>query len=305
MATNESMNVNTGSGSDTVEGCLKEDVHVKHYLPAMKAICDNLNNLTTRSFKWQILSETLSYTTGHMARRNAENQNRGLAYRVWTSGNFNPEASSLFGKLLMVTASAVSNVATVETLPIDHQRIYLSLSFLFEQEDKLIIRPELVRELESLEKYKARRTDVVLQPSFDVSPELLGEISKMVPTKLLHIYLWGYVSGSLVWDDALSSDKHGNLNISLGTLKYALELEPYIEEPVSMIMASSGVFSFNLRPQVRHDFILSSRKAVDEYWNTLDFSYAAADSKAALHAFPGSAIPQVWSMFLVCLKWLE
>ncbi|KAH7867225.1 hypothetical protein Vadar_030631 [Vaccinium darrowii] len=112
-----------------------------------------------------------------------ENHNRGLAYRVWTSGNFNPEASNIFGskpennlnengasnppdgdlayheksaqaipeldlwtskvdvednrkahdeviepelphgspsnELLMVNAAAVSNVATVETSPLD------------------------------------------------------------------------------------------------------------------------------------------------------------------------------------------
>lgn len=93
----------------------------------------------------------------------------------------------------------------------------------------------------------------------------------------------------------LERDGHSEeiMNIPHATLTYALELKPYIEEPVSIVMASSGVFSFDLRPQVRHDFILSSRKAVDEYWNTLEFSYAAADSKAALHAFPGSAVPEV------------
>ncbi|KAL8458672.1 hypothetical protein ACS0TY_036253 [Phlomoides rotata] len=77
------------------------------------------------------------------------------------------------------------------------------------------------------------------------------------------------------------------------TLTHALELKPYIEEPVS-IAASSGYIFPDLRPQVRHDFVLSSRKAVDEYWNTLEYCYAAAKSKAALLAFPGSAVHEVF-----------
>ncbi|KAM7507611.1 hypothetical protein LguiA_018064 [Lonicera macranthoides] len=79
------------------------------------------------------------------------------------------------------------------------------------------------------------------------------------------------------------------------TLTYALELKPYIEEPVTMVEPSSGfIMSFDFRPQIRHDFVLSSRDAVDEYWNTLEYCYAAADSKAALHAFPGSAVHEVF-----------
>lgn len=34
-------------------------------------------------------------------------------------------------------------------------------------------------------------------------------LAKMVRTKLLHIYLWGYVSGSPGWDDALQFGKPG------------------------------------------------------------------------------------------------
>ncbi|KAG5536532.1 hypothetical protein RHGRI_024082 [Rhododendron griersonianum] len=685
MVANENMDVNTVSGDSAGEGCVKEDVHVKDYLPALKAICDKLDQAGDKILLVEDIKRDLGYrtTTGHRAWRNicnrlkdartveefcaklnekkvsclrllksfspkifepktlgrgnddvdteqqvkfgkrgqiteqllelpiehqiygivaaegskgltiteickrlginnkryyrrlrtmfsrfgmplqVENHNRGLAYRVWTSENFNLEASNKFvskpenvsnengtynppdgnlarheksaqaipeldlwtsnvnieydgkaheviepelshaspsNELQVVSAVAVSNVATVETSSLDlstprrrqsyekypcltstassvrrEQWILLRL-----QEEKFIIRAELMRELESLEKDKltkmdrktvnrtlnklqeeghckyirvsvpvvtncsrSRTTDVVLQPSLEVSPELLGKIheklrsfdmeiraqcssrskkgqsvpvidgvqrifksaklddqaerleamrangfvlAKMVRTKLLHIYLWGYVSGSPGWDDALSFGKPGYdlknphstckifaldaaikampvelflqvvgstrkfedmvekcrsglrlsdlpdkeykslmdtlatgrlsciidrlrrcklirlerdghseeiMNIPHATLTYALELEPYIEEPVSIVMASSGVFSFDLCPQVRHDFILSSRKAVDEYWNMLEFSYAAADSKAALHAFPGSAVPEV------------
>lgn len=676
MVANENMDVNTVSGDGAGEGCVKEDVHVKDYLPALKAICDKLDQAGDKILLVEDIKRDLGYRTptGHRAWRNicnrlkdariveefcaklnekevsclrllksfspkddvdteqqvkfgkrgqiteqllelpiehqiygivaaegskgltiteickrlginnkryyrrlltmflrfgmpleAENLNRGLAYRVWTSENFNLEASNKFvskpenvsnengtynppdgnlarheksaqaipeldlwtsnvnieydgkaheeviepelshaspsNELQVVSAVAVSNVATVETSSLDlstprRRRSYEKYPCLTStassvrreqwillrlQEEKFIIRAELTRELESLEKDKltkmdrktvnrtliklqeeghckcirvsvpvvtncsrSRTTDVVLQPSLEVSPELLGKIheklrsfdmeiraqcssrskkgqsvpvidgvqrifksaksddqaerseamrangfvlAKMVRTKLLHIYLWGYVSGSPGWDDALSFGKPGYdlknphstckifaldatikampvelflqvvgstrkfedmvekcrsglrlsdlpdkeykslmdtlatgrlsciidrlrrlklirlerdghseeiTNIPHATLTHALELKPYIEEPVSIVMASSGVFSFDLRPQVRHDFILSSRKAVDEYWNTLEFSYAAADSKAALHAFPGSAVPEVF-----------
>ncbi|KAL2516429.1 B-block binding subunit of TFIIIC [Forsythia ovata] len=89
----------------------------------------------------------------------------------------------------------------------------------------------------------------------------------------------------------------GNEDASSGshtTLTHALELKPYIEEPVSTVALSSDFLFPDLRPQVRHDFVLSSRKAVDEYWNTLEYCYATAKSRAALHAFPGSAVHEVF-----------
>ncbi|KAL4560086.1 hypothetical protein LXL04_032234 [Taraxacum kok-saghyz] len=78
------------------------------------------------------------------------------------------------------------------------------------------------------------------------------------------------------------------------TLKHSLELKPYIEEPVTVVLPSPGVNSFDLRPHVRHDFVLASRKGVDEYWNILEYCYSASDPKAALHAFPGSAVHEVF-----------
>lgn len=81
------------------------------------------------------------------------------------------------------------------------------------------------------------------------------------------------------------------------TLRHSIELRPYIEEPVQMYLPSTGADSFDLRPHVRHDFILASRKDVDEYWNTLEYCYAASDPKAALHAFPGSVVHEVWCFF--------
>lgn len=213
-------------------------------------------------------------------------------------------------------------------------------------------------------------------------------LAKMVRTKLLHIFLWNYLSGSYGWNDPLSIEKNGHnmrnphstrkmfgldaaikamplelflqvvgsaqkfenliekcrvgLRLSdlpveeyrslmdtqatgrlsrlidillrlklirlvraghsdgeakaqdITTLVHALELKPYIEEPVSVVASTCGFIFPDLRPHVRHDFVLSTRKAVDEYWNTLEYCYSAADSKAALHAFPGSAVHEIF-----------
>ncbi|CAI0447514.1 unnamed protein product [Linum tenue] len=70
----------------------------------------------------------------------------------------------------------------------------------------------------------------------------------------------------------------------------AMEFKPYIEEPPPIVARS-----LDLRPRYRHDFVLSNREAVEDYWKTLEFCYAAADPNAAFHAFPGSAVPEVFS----------
>ncbi|KAK9081515.1 hypothetical protein Syun_030839 [Stephania yunnanensis] len=74
---------------------------------------------------------------------------------------------------------------------------------------------------------------------------------------------------------------------SRATLRYALELKPYIEEP-------SSVPELDLRPSLRHDFMLLIEEAVDKYWKTLEYCYAAADPTIAIHAFPGSAVREVF-----------
>ncbi|KAJ1411476.1 hypothetical protein SESBI_21175 [Sesbania bispinosa] len=78
------------------------------------------------------------------------------------------------------------------------------------------------------------------------------------------------------------------------TFTHMMELRPYIEEPLSNDAASLNFLSLDLRPRIRHDFILSNRDAVDEYWQTLEFCYAAADKKAASYAFPGSVVHEVY-----------
>ncbi|CAK7356535.1 unnamed protein product [Dovyalis caffra] len=77
------------------------------------------------------------------------------------------------------------------------------------------------------------------------------------------------------------------------TSRHAMELKPYVEEPLS-IVTISNLRSLDLRPRIRHDFFLSNRQAVDEYWKTLEYCYAAAHQIAAKHAFPGSVVPEVF-----------
>lgn len=79
------------------------------------------------------------------------------------------------------------------------------------------------------------------------------------------------------------------------TFTHMMELKPYIEEPLSNNAASLHFLSLDLRPRIRHDFILSNRDAVDEYWQTLEYCYAAADQKVASYAFPGSVVHEVIS----------
>ncbi|XP_057977726.1 uncharacterized protein LOC131164495 isoform X2 [Malania oleifera] len=94
----------------------------------------------------------------------------------------------------------------------------------------------------------------------------------------------------------LVSDGHleDGSEVPHATLKHAMELKPYIEEPLSIVASSSNFMSLDLRPRKRHDFILSNRKAVDVYWNTLEYCYSSAVPTAALHAFPGSAVHEVF-----------
>ncbi|KDO65044.1 hypothetical protein CISIN_1g000364mg [Citrus sinensis] len=79
-------------------------------------------------------------------------------------------------------------------------------------------------------------------------------------------------------------------------LTHAMELKPYIEEPPTVATTSNSM-SLDLRPRIRHDFIFSNREAVNEYWQTLEYCYAAADSRAASHAFPGSAVHEVLRVY--------
>ncbi|URD86352.1 hypothetical protein MUK42_27492 [Musa troglodytarum] len=81
--------------------------------------------------------------------------------------------------------------------------------------------------------------------------------------------------------------------LSHAVLTYAMELKPYIEEPMTRTITPSH-FKVDLRPRIRHDFLLLKPEAVDVYWETLEYCYAAADQVAASCAFPGSSVCDVF-----------
>ncbi|KAH1055081.1 hypothetical protein J1N35_033146 [Gossypium stocksii] len=77
---------------------------------------------------------------------------------------------------------------------------------------------------------------------------------------------------------------------------YSLELKPYIEEP-TLLIACSNFGYLDLCPDrhvmdemIRHEFVLSNRDAIDEYWQFLECTYAGVGLKDASHAFPGSTV---------------
>nr|KJB68238.1 hypothetical protein B456_010G233800 [Gossypium raimondii] len=81
---------------------------------------------------------------------------------------------------------------------------------------------------------------------------------------------------------------------------YSLELKPYIEEP-TLLIACSNFGSLDLCPDrhvmdemIRHEFVLSNRDAIDEYWQFLEYTYAGIDLKDASHAFPGSTVHEIF-----------
>ncbi|OIT38909.1 hypothetical protein A4A49_04791 [Nicotiana attenuata] len=101
-------------------------------------------------------------------------------------------------------------------------------------------------------------------------------------------------------------------------LTHELELKPYFEEPFSSTARSSDFHGLDSCHQVRHDFVLSNRNAVDEYWNTLEYLLAGANPEAASNASPESAIQEVFHCFhnrkqmrlcrfqgVVTAKWME
>jgi len=112
-------------------------------------------------------------------------------------------------------------------------------------------------------------------------------------------------SGSVMQLIRLVRDEHSEDGVKAphARSRHAMELKPYVEEPLS-IVAVSNLRCLDLRPRIRHDFFLLNREAVDEYWKTLEYCYAAAHQIAAKHAFPGSVVPEVCAWCFVCQVFL-
>jgi general transcription factor 3C polypeptide 1 len=74
---------------------------------------------------------------------------------------------------------------------------------------------------------------------------------------------------------------------------YALELNPYIDEPDLDPPSTISAHVLNLGPSPRHYFKLSSKESLEEYWKSLEYFYRGSESKIARRIFPGSTVPEV------------
>jgi general transcription factor 3C polypeptide 1 len=74
---------------------------------------------------------------------------------------------------------------------------------------------------------------------------------------------------------------------------YALELNPYIDEPAVDPPSSISAHVLNLGPSPRHYFKLLSKANLEEYWKSLEYFYRGSQSKIARRIFPGSTVPEV------------
>ncbi|KAI9102884.1 hypothetical protein K1719_023323 [Acacia pycnantha] len=140
-------------------------------------------------------------------------------------------------------------------------------------------------------------------------------LAKMIRAKILHSFLWDYIKE---YRSLMDTHATGRMSLVIDILRrlklirvatdlqsrdgvmtpcaltHMMELKPYMEEPLSNDASCINFISVDLRPRIRHDFVLSNRDAVDEYWQTLEYCYAAADQKAASLAFPGTVVPEVF-----------
>ncbi|XP_020591544.1 uncharacterized protein LOC110032283 isoform X2 [Phalaenopsis equestris] len=77
-------------------------------------------------------------------------------------------------------------------------------------------------------------------------------------------------------------------------LSHALELQPYLEEPMPAVLPSSDINRSDNCYKLRHDFILSDNEVVDRYWETLEYCFAVADPSYSRQCFPGSHVEEVF-----------
>eukprot|EP00252_Welwitschia_mirabilis_P006392 TRINITY_DN17273_c0_g1_i1.p1 TRINITY_DN17273_c0_g1~~TRINITY_DN17273_c0_g1_i1.p1 ORF type:complete len:1948 (+),score=400.33 TRINITY_DN17273_c0_g1_i1:193-6036(+) len=77
-------------------------------------------------------------------------------------------------------------------------------------------------------------------------------------------------------------------------LTYAIEFNPYIEEPARSVALPLAVRRFDFRPKHRRDFVLVTQEAVDAYWKALEHCFSAVEPAIGARAFPGSSVPEIF-----------
>ncbi|KAL2652072.1 hypothetical protein R1flu_020200 [Riccia fluitans] len=86
-------------------------------------------------------------------------------------------------------------------------------------------------------------------------------------------------------------------NCSLAAvLTYAMESEPYLEEPAPSPLPSFNLDNYDTSPRARHEFSISTKDGQDAYWQTLEYFYSGAQPAVARHSFPGSSVPELFGL---------
>ncbi|XP_070044338.1 uncharacterized protein [Nicotiana tomentosiformis] len=184
------------------------------------------------------------------------------------------------------------------------------------EEEKFLIKPELQRRLENLEKGRHTSMD---KKTLERS---LKKLQQKGHCKCLDVFFPAvtnfYENRKKLIRLVCGEHTVDATHVIQITLTHALELKPYFEEPFSSTARSSDFHGPDSCHQVRHDFVLSNRNAVDEYWNTLEYLLAGANPEAASNASPESANQEVFHCFhnrkqmrlcrfqgVVTAKWME
>jgi general transcription factor 3C polypeptide 1 len=80
------------------------------------------------------------------------------------------------------------------------------------------------------------------------------------------------------------------------SLIYAMEIQPYIEEPAPQPLSSLSLDAFDFTPRARHEFTLTSSESLEAYWQTLEYFFSGAVSTVARKAFPGTSVPELFGL---------
>ncbi|CAM6083280.1 unnamed protein product [Calypogeia fissa] len=93
----------------------------------------------------------------------------------------------------------------------------------------------------------------------------------------------------------LDPDDLGKSSLS-AVLTYAMEREPYLEEPAPHPLPSMNLDTYDVSPRARHEFSIVSKDGLDAYWQNLEYLYSGAVPVVARCAFPGSNVPELFGL---------